>query len=279
MGWLSATMGGDTEPTGRRTKTMGVFKRVVVPGTLVLAMVALGGCRRDVSTPETPPNAVSPDASTPTTDAGGSPGESTDEALTEGGFRSTPINPTRSAVLATQAEGSQINLRSQPTTQSTAQGYGLGGDQVTLLRLAEGEGGFSWYYVKFAESGAEGWVRGDFIDTSAAVDLAPGTQPGISTGPCGESDRPEAYFETKSFFIHLCQTPQGLSYIGINKSNNDTLTTADVSQREGTYIVINGNYQYHINDENLAVYQISSGSYNQLTNEPVIRHERFLNQN
>jgi hypothetical protein len=255
---------------------MGVCMRVVVPGTLVLAMVALGGCRRDVSIPET----VSPDASTPTTDVDGVPGESTDGTVADGGFRSTPINPTRNAVLATQAEGSQINLRSQPTTQSTAQGYGLGGDQVTLLRLAEGEGGFSWYYVKFAESGSEGWVRGDFIDTSsAAVDLAPGTQPGISTGPCGESDRPEAYFETKSFVIHLCQTPKGLSYIGINKSNNDTLTTADVSQREGTYIAINGDYQYHINDENLAVYQISSGSYNQLSNEQVIRHERFLNQN
>jgi hypothetical protein len=184
----------------------------------------------------------------------------------------------------TQATGSQINLRSLPTTQSTAQGYGLGGDQITLLRLAEGEGGFSWYYVKFAQSGAEGWVRGDFIDTSGQAaanpgstpNSAPGTAPEVSTGPCGDSNRPEAYFETKSFTIHLCQTPKGLSYIGINNATNDTLTTADVRLSQGTYIAINGNYQYHVNDNSLTVYQITDGSYNQLENEAVVRHERFV---
>ncbi|HSM80840.1 MAG TPA: SH3 domain-containing protein, partial [Nodosilinea sp.] len=180
--------------------------------------------------------------------------------------------------LVTQAEGSQINLRSQPTTQSPAQGYGLGGDSITLLRLAEGEGGFSWYYVRFAQSGAEGWVRGDFIDTSAQAtspDPALGTNPAIGTGPCGDSNRPEAYFETKSFTIHLCQTAQGLSYIGINKTTNDTLTTADVRNSQGTYIAINGNYQYHINEKSLAVYEVTGGSYNQLEGETVIRHEQF----
>ncbi|MBE9140693.1 hypothetical protein IQ254_26415, partial [Nodosilinea sp. LEGE 07088] len=133
---------------------MGVFVRVVAPWVLVLAVVALGGCRREVSTPD----AIGPDASTPTTDVGEvadqATDETADETADEGDFRSTPINPTRNARLATQAEGAQINLRSQPTTQSTALGYGVGGDQITLLRLAEGEGGFSWYYVKFAESGA-----------------------------------------------------------------------------------------------------------------------------
>lgn len=250
---------------------------------LGLALIVLGGCNRGAKVddpaagalPGETPGETSIGASTPTSGADATPAD----GLEAGGFRSTPINPTRTAHLMTQAEGSQINLRSQPTTQATAQGYGLGGDQITLLRLAEGEGGFSWYYVKFAESGAEGWVRGDFIDTTgqaANPDATPGSAPEITTGPCGESNRPEAYFETKSFTIHLCQTPKGLSYIGINKANNDTLTTADVRQSQGTYIAINGNYQYHINDKTLAVYQVTSGSYNQIATEDVIRYERFL---
>ncbi len=246
---------------------------------LVLTLGLLVGCNRgtEVSDGSGVPGEI---ASAP-----GTGSEATAALEDEGGFRSTPINPTRTAHLMTQATGSQINLRSQPTTQSEAKGYGLGGDQITLLRLAEGEGGFSWYYVKFSQSGAEGWVRGDFIDTSGqaanpapglAPDPAPGTNPGISTGPCGEANRPEAFFETKSFTIHLCQTPKGLSYIGINKASNETLATADVRLNQGTYVAINGNYQYHINDNSLTVYQVTSGSYNQLDNESVVRHERFL---
>jgi hypothetical protein len=250
---------------------------------LVLVLGLLGGCNRgaEVSDNPTETGAAGEIAPAPGTGSEAPAGELVDE----GGFRSTPINPTRTAHLMTQATGSQINLRLQPTTQAEAKGYGLGGDQITLLRLAEGEGGFSWYFVKLAQSGAEGWVRGDFIDTSgqaaspapgAAPDPAPGTNPDISTGPCGEANRPEAFFETKSFTIHLCQTPRGLSYIGINKASNETLATADVRLNQGTYIAINGNYQYHINDNSLTVYQVTSGSYNQLDNEAVLRHERFL---
>ncbi len=245
---------------------------------LGLMLIALGGCGRGSETTDgSTPEAMVGAASTPTAAAGAT--TATVEEV--GGFRSIPINPSRTAQLITQAANSQINLRSLPTTQSTAQGYGLGGDQITLLRLAEGEGGFSWYYVKFAQSGAEGWVRGDFIDTSGqAVNPTPesaaGNAPEISTGPCGDNNRPEAYFETKTFTIQICQTPQGLSYIGLNKATKDTLTTTDVRLNQGTYIAINGNYQYHVNDNSLTVYQITSGSYSQLDNEEVVSHERFL---
>ncbi|PSN10889.1 hypothetical protein C7293_26430 [filamentous cyanobacterium CCT1] len=244
---------------------------------LGVLLLALGGCDRGADT-DAPAEANLPgDGSGAESTATADSGEAAGETVEAGGFRSTPINPARTAQLVTEGDGSQVNLRSQPTTQSTSQGYGLGGDQITLLRLAEGEGGFSWYYVKFAQSEAEGWVRGDFVDTTGQVaSAAPGTAPEVSTGPCGDSNRPEAFFETKSFSIHLCQTPQGLSYIGINKTNNETLATADVRQDQGTYIAINGNYQYHISDDNLAVYQVTSGSYNQLENEDVIRHERFM---
>ncbi|MGB3200295.1 MAG: SH3 domain-containing protein, partial [Nodosilinea sp.] len=226
-----------------------------------LLLLALGGCDRGAEVDSPSEATISPAAggadSTPTTGSGEAAGES----IEDGGFRSTPINPVRTANLSTQAAGARVNLRSQPTTESETQGYGLGGDPVTLLRLAEGEGGFSWYYVKFAQSGAEGWVRGDFIDTTGqAASTAPSTAAEISTGPCGANNRPEAFFETKSFTIHLCQTPQGLSYIGIDKTSSETLTTADVRPDRSTYVAINGNNQYHIKDQNLAVYQVMSGS-------------------
>lgn len=234
-------------------------------GLLLLAL--LGGCNRGANVSDSASVAAE---STPT-----AAGEAPAEPVEDGGYRSTPIDPIRTAQLVTQGEGSQVNLRSQPTTQSTSRGYGLGGDAVTLLRLAEGEGGLSWYYVKFAQSEAEGWVRGDFIDTSAQVAAPAPTSEEITTGPCRDN-RPEAFFETKSFNIHLCQTPHGLSYIGTNKTNNKILTTTDVRNSQGTYIAIDGNRQYHISDQALAVYQVNGGSYDQLEGEDVIRHERFL---
>jgi hypothetical protein len=39
------------------------------------------------------------------------------------------------------------------------------GDPVQLLRSTQGSDG-TWYYVKFEKSGAEGWIRGDFINTA-----------------------------------------------------------------------------------------------------------------
>ncbi|TVQ13183.1 MAG: SH3 domain-containing protein [Leptolyngbya sp. DLM2.Bin27] len=239
---------------------------------------SLGGCSRRaaVAPPESADQAEVAAAGAAATPA---------ELVGDGTFRSTPIDPVRVGRLTTQAAGAQINLRSQPTTQSAAQGYGNGGDQITLLHLAEGEGGFSWYYVKFDQSGAEGWVRGDFVDASSqavapapapAATLAPGATPGGGAAPCGDGNRPEAFFETKSFTVHLCQTPRGLSYIGLNRGSHDTLATTDVSLNQGTYIAIDGNRQYHINDKTLSVYQVTSGSYTQLKGEDVVRHERFL---
>jgi regulator of protease activity HflC (stomatin/prohibitin superfamily) len=49
-----------------------------------------------------------------------------------------------------------------------------------------------------------------------------------------------------------------------------------VRNSQGTYIAIDGNYQYHVSDQALAVYQVKGGSYDQLEGEDVIRHERFL---
>lgn len=84
----------------------------------------------------------------------------------------TAINPPQTAQLIASQPGSRINLRSQPTTGATAKGYGLVGDPVQLLRSAQGSDG-TWYYVKFEQSRAEGWIRGDFINVEGQATPLP----------------------------------------------------------------------------------------------------------
>ncbi|NJL45892.1 MAG: SH3 domain-containing protein [Leptolyngbyaceae cyanobacterium SM2_3_12] len=247
-------------------------------GLLLLGLVS--GCGDRATGPEEAAVDLSA-GSTPTATAEVS---STDPAGE--GFQSTVINPMRTAYLSAQQPGAQINLRSQPTTQSPVQGQGQAGDEIQLLRLAEGEGGFSWYYLKVVPAGTIGWVRGDLINTSgqASTTAATATTAQVTTAaeasslssePCG-GDRQEAYFETQSFKVYICNGAEGLRYIGVNQSNQESLTTEDVSQSQGTYIAINGDYQYHVNENSLAVYQVNQGSYTQLLGETVTRHEQFL---
>jgi hypothetical protein len=152
------------------------------------------------------------------------------------------------------------------------------------LRLAEGEGGHTWYYAQNPEAEQEGWVRGDFVDISNATTLAaaPGQatdspdQTALSTtNPCA-NDRQEAFFETQSYAVYLCQSAQELRYVSTHKTTQDALITDDVAVNRSIYIAIDGNQQYHISDTHLAVYEVHDGSYTPLATEPVLRFERFL---
>ncbi len=103
--------------------------------------------------------------------------------------RATPINPPKAATLTAQDSEAEINLRSQPTTDADSEGYGLVGDPIDLLQAVEGDDGLTWYYVKFKESGAEGWIRGDFINTAAS-----------STEPDSTATNPIDSFTTDELF-------------------------------------------------------------------------------
>jgi|GEM_PF-3479488 len=139
--------------------------------TLWLSGSFLVGCGDRNATPEPTPTepeatvpergdvSAEPDAADPSTS-----GTPATEPSTSG--NGTAINPPKAASLKAQQADAQINLRSQPTTAAESPGYGLVGDPVKLLRAAEGADGLTWYFVKFDESGAEGWIRGDFINTS-----------------------------------------------------------------------------------------------------------------
>jgi hypothetical protein len=91
------------------------------------------------------------------------------------------LNPPQASQLIAAQPGARINLRSQPSTDSTAKGYGLVGDPVMLLRSTQGSDG-TWYYVKFEQSGAEGWIRSDFINTAGRA--TPLAQPASQSSTC-----------------------------------------------------------------------------------------------
>ena len=202
---------------------------------------------------------------------------------TIGGEQTTVIDPPRQTTLISQTSGAQINLRSQPTTRSPILGSGAAGDEVLVLRLAEGEGGFTWYYAQSLGLDREGWVRGDFVDINNATTTTPAAslasasrQPTLATAaPCG-SDRQEGFFETQSYQVFLCKTAQGLRYVGTHKTTQEALITEDVAVNQAVYIAIDGNQQYHISDNHIARYEVHNGSYTPLESEPVLRFERFL---
>jgi hypothetical protein len=108
-----------------------------------------------------------PDASPPATEPQATPSPTAPQPAT-----GTAINPPQTAQLIASQPESRINLRSQPTTSATARGYGIVGDSVQLLRSAQGSDG-TWYYVKFEQSRAEGWIRGDFINVGGQAASVP----------------------------------------------------------------------------------------------------------
>jgi len=243
---------------------------------LLGGLVLVAGCRAAA-----PPAAQDPDPAPPTPDPAAAP------AVDAGEYQAAAITPPRPATLTAEQTAAEINLRAQPTTQAAAVGSAISGDRLILHHLAEGEGGYSWYYAELSQGALSGWVRGDFVapdSTSAAAspsdaDPAPTASraPAATAegGPCGP-DRRESFFETPTFTVTICKTAEGLRYVGTDKSNDNALVTETVQYNQGTYVAINGAYQYHVDDELLVIYQVDTGQYTQLTAEPVTHSERFV---
>jgi hypothetical protein len=70
-------------------------------------------------------------------------------------------------VLITKDPKAQVNVRTAANTQSDVVYAGRNGDQVQVLKSQAGEGGYTWYQVKFPVAKVQGWVRGDFIKLGA----------------------------------------------------------------------------------------------------------------
>ncbi|MEO0376926.1 MAG: SH3 domain-containing protein, partial [Cyanobacteria bacterium P01_A01_bin.17] len=73
----------------------------------------------------------------------------------------------RKAVLITKDPKAQVNVRTANNLQSDVIHAGISGDQVQIVKSQPGEGGYTWYQVKFPVAKVQGWVRGDFIKLGA----------------------------------------------------------------------------------------------------------------
>jgi Bacterial SH3 domain len=81
----------------------------------------------------------------------------------QGPFITGMIYPNAPGQLMAQQADAEINVRQEPSVQAKILHYGVPSDRVTLLYSRRDAAGTMWYEVKFPDSGAQGWVRGDFV--------------------------------------------------------------------------------------------------------------------
>lgn len=73
------------------------------------------------------------------------------------------MNAGNSGFLVSAKPGAPINVRDGASRNAYARHIGYRGDRVVILAKACDNEGFNWYRVQFRQSGAKGWIRGDFI--------------------------------------------------------------------------------------------------------------------
>jgi hypothetical protein len=86
--------------------------------------------------------------------------------------------PRPGSLTAVQPDA-RINFRERPDINSPARGFGAVNQTVTLLDAAQDDDGFTWYRVRFPDTGVEGWIRGDFVVatlTPSAATTADGSE-------------------------------------------------------------------------------------------------------
>lgn len=87
----------------------------------------------------------------------------TNEATESTSEIASPSSVASSEVVLTANEANaRINLREAPSAIGKYLGYGLVGDRVQAIDQTTADG-YTWYKVQFPNSGAQGWIRGDFI--------------------------------------------------------------------------------------------------------------------
>lgn len=73
------------------------------------------------------------------------------------------MNTGNPGFLVSAKAGTPINVRDGASRNAYARHIGYGGDRVVILAKACDSAGFNWYRVQFRQSGAKGWIRGDFV--------------------------------------------------------------------------------------------------------------------
>jgi Bacterial SH3 domain len=95
----------------------------------------------------------------------------------QGPFVTGRIEPNVAGELVTQQPKARVNVRQAPGEQQAIAHFGVAGDKVMLLTSGRDPAEQMWYQVKFVGSGAEGWVRSDFVRAPGRPAIAPAPKP------------------------------------------------------------------------------------------------------
>ncbi|MGI0487680.1 SH3 domain-containing protein [Pantanalinema rosaneae CENA516] len=83
------------------------------------------------------------------------------------GSSGTPVAARGVSTLKASSATARINVRSQPTVNSSSPSYGLPGDKVKVIQCVRDQdtrgSDLNWCKVQFVQSKAIGWIRSDFI--------------------------------------------------------------------------------------------------------------------
>jgi uncharacterized protein YgiM (DUF1202 family) len=145
---------------------------LVTPADTAIASSRTGATAPDTSEPSaTASTSPSTSASTGASTAASAPPSTTSStesttpsavaaaAATSAGAGSST---SRTALVTAQDPDSPINVRSSASTSAEVQDLAYAGDRIQIADRTQGDDGHTWYRVKF-ESGAEGWIRSDFV--------------------------------------------------------------------------------------------------------------------
>lgn len=91
------------------------------------------------------------------------PPSNNSSAIPESSSTPSLSQSSKEGVLVAQDSKTQINVRAGAGLNFPSRHYGVVGDKVIIMNSVRGEDGSTWYQIKFPISGADGWVRNDFI--------------------------------------------------------------------------------------------------------------------
>lgn len=136
------------------------------------------------------------------------------------------------------SSGSQINIRSQPSTNAPAPSYGVPGDRVEIIRATRGTDGYTWYYVEFPQSRIKGWVRGDLLlpdsgngNPTQRITFAPGATSATVSGSVQG-------YETRDYVLKA----QAGQQMTVNLRSNSSFMQVAVFSPQGETLSVGTNW-------------------------------------
>lgn len=154
------------------------------------------------ATPETP-TVVPPAAAIPE-----QPSTDTTSPPVGKPLEAPPAQKSRMAVVVAKDPDVAINVRSQPSTESDAVLAVKPGQKAEVLTQVQGKDTYTWYKLKFTNTDAEGWMRGDFVQVQSAQPPAQSAPPQAPTEAVPQQPKnPGSVTAPSGVFVVLQATP------------------------------------------------------------------------